>query len=377
VPEDKRAEPEGEGNGEPKTAAEAVATDAGDDLEALAGALPQPHPSEAPHDGVDEADLGTLSKVAGSRLAAPGAVAAAPAVATGDARPAGPPPAARWTTPLLFGVGIGMGLAVTLFALGVGRTPQTSAPALAAAAPPAPSPALPDAPEPPVAAPAIRPSRAPSQPSGPAPAGRPIERIAVGTAPAAAAAAKAPAAAEPARASSTSATPVAAAVAPAARAEEPTPALPAETGQAADEQVDQVDKDGPVPSTLAKAAAPETVDKLLDEALSPTARRQELERKREAALAAAELPLTPSRDELTQAMTVILPAIRGCAMGQTGLATAAIVLRSDGRVAGVEVNGAPFVGAASGRCMEGVIRRAHFPRFKQPTFRIKFPLAIQ
>ena len=76
-------------------------------------------------------------------------------------------------------------------------------------------------------------------------------------------------------------------------------------------------------------------------------------------------------------MTVLLPAIRGCAMGQSGLATAGIVVRNDGRVASVEIAGAPFAGTASGRCMEGVMRRAQFPRFKQAIFRIKFPFAIQ
>jgi hypothetical protein len=64
-------------------------------------------------------------------------------------------------------------------------------------------------------------------------------------------------------------------------------------------------------------------------------------------------------------------------MGQTGLATAAIVVRNDGRVASVEIAGPPFAGTASGRCMEGVMRRAHFPRFKQNIFRVKFPFAIQ
>ena len=41
------------------------------------------------------------------------------------------------------------------------------------------------------------------------------------------------------------------------------------------------------------------------------------------------------------------------------------------------VAGAPFAGTASGRCMEGVIRRATFPRFKQPVYRVRYPLSIQ
>jgi hypothetical protein len=64
-------------------------------------------------------------------------------------------------------------------------------------------------------------------------------------------------------------------------------------------------------------------------------------------------------------------------MGQAGLATAGIVVRGDGRVASVELSGAPFEGTASGRCMEGVLRRARFARFRQPTFRVRFPFSIQ
>jgi hypothetical protein len=120
-----------------------------------------------------------------------------------------------------------------------------------------------------------------------------------------------------------------------------------------------------------------SMDALLDEALAPAAQRNELAHQRELAMHDDELPLAPSRDDVTKAMTVLLPAIRGCAMGQSGLATAGIVVRNDGRVASVEIAGPPFAGTASGRCMEGVMRRAQFPRFKQSIFRIKFPFAIQ
>jgi hypothetical protein len=131
------------------------------------------------------------------------------------------------------------------------------------------------------------------------------------------------------------------------------------------------------PEANAKAGPSPSVDALLDEALSPSARSAALQRERELALEQTQVPQAPTRDDVTQAMTVLLPAIRGCAMGHSGLATAGIVVRGDGRVAAVEITGAPFAGTASGRCMEGVIRRAHFPRFKQPAFRIRFPLAIQ
>jgi hypothetical protein len=130
-------------------------------------------------------------------------------------------------------------------------------------------------------------------------------------------------------------------------------------------------EEAPPPSAASETKDKSHVDNLLDEALSGNAKVGH------APPPAAEIPFTPSRDEVSAAMAVLLPAIRGCAMGQAGLATAGIVVQNDGRVASVSVTGAPFEGSASGRCMEGVVRRAHFPRFKQPSFRVQFPFAIQ
>ncbi len=134
----------------------------------------------------------------------------------------------------------------------------------------------------------------------------------------------------------------------------------------------------PEPASQAPVApAKSRVDSVLDDALANPADKAVLARQQEAIAAQTELPDAPSREDVGKAMTVLLPAIRGCAMGQSGLATAGIVVRNDGRVASVTVAGAPFENASSGRCMEGVVRRARFPRFKQPSFRVQFPFAIQ
>jgi hypothetical protein len=139
---------------------------------------------------------------------------------------------------------------------------------------------------------------------------------------------------------------------------------------------------------------PRSVDDLLDDALSSSARKTELAHqadrvqpsaataqrtptRADAALAPNALPMQLSREDVTKTMTVLLPAIRGCAAGQSGLATVGIVVKNDGHVESVSVSGAPFEGDRSGRCMEGVVRRAKFPRFQQSSFRIQFPFAIQ
>jgi hypothetical protein len=120
-----------------------------------------------------------------------------------------------------------------------------------------------------------------------------------------------------------------------------------------------------------------SMDELLDQALAPAGERKLAHERQQAALSQTTLPAVPSRDDVSRSMSVLLPAIRGCTAGKSGLATATIVVRNDGQVANVAVDGFPFAGNSSGRCMEGVIRRARFPAFAQATFRVKFPFSIQ
>lgn len=137
---------------------------------------------------------------------------------------------------------------------------------------------------------------------------------------------------------------------------------------------------------LARAAVDESspstesvMDHVLDDALAhPKDRNAELRAARQAAaLAQQDLPLAPSRDDVVKVMSMLVPAIRGCAQGKSGLATVIMVVKNDGHVESAALNGAPFAGTASGGCMEGVVRRAKFPRFKQASFRVQFPFAVQ
>jgi hypothetical protein len=176
-------------------------------------------------------------------------------------------------------------------------------------------------------------------------------------------------------------------VAPAPRA--PLPAAAPQPAPAAPVQAQPVKPSAPPPPPVyqdpnsedAKLAAAAQVrmkgdtkiDNMLDQALTG-------EKRAAAAPAAPQptvLPQTPTRDDVVNAMSVIVPAIRGCAQGQSGLAPMSIVVLSDGRVESAALNSGPFQGTASGRCMEGVVRRARFPRFKQANFRVQFPFAVQ
>jgi hypothetical protein len=378
TPDDERPRTPAAGSAE-EQGLQGVDEPGGDDLESLAGALPSPAASEAPPEAAEEElDLGALAATGGQRssqAAADGdgrlslggttsAVASAPVTAAST--PALVPRARpSWLVPLLLGLGIGAGAAAAVF-FATAREPQpvSASPSPVPTASPAP-PAEANAAPASVAAPAaIEPAAPMAAPAAEtiAAAAPPVAVARNGTAPPAArgdAVARRPV--EPQQASAAAA---------------PSPSAPEVVlDPLAEDEAPSADK--PATQDDASAKTTSTVDALLDEALSPQARSNELARRQQLALEAQQLPLTPSREDVTQAMTVLLPAIRGCAMGQAGLATAAMVVRGDGRVAGVEISGAPFAGSPSGRCMEGVIRRARFTPFRQPILRVKFPLAIQ
>ena len=161
-----------------------------------------------------------------------------------------------------------------------------------------------------------------------------------------------------------------------------TPRLPPATANVGDEAVpsDPTMPPKPEPSppvAPARETATGAMDSLLDDALGSRRATKQSKAQARDNLMGEELPSTPSAADVTKAVQLLLPAIRGCAMGQSGVANTLLVVRSDGTVASAAITGAPYAGAASGRCMEGVLRRAKFGRFQQSTFRVQFPLSIR
>jgi len=72
----------------------------------------------------------------------------------------------------------------------------------------------------------------------------------------------------------------------------------------------------------------------------------------------------------------MLSQIRGCAGEQVGMVTFTLMVRSDGTVVSSSASGSPFGGTPQGSCMEGVLRGAHFPAFRQAQFRVQYPMRI-
>jgi len=91
----------------------------------------------------------------------------------------------------------------------------------------------------------------------------------------------------------------------------------------------------------------------------------------------ANLPESPSRSVVTRVLGGLMGRMRRCAGDQVGMANARIRISNDGTVASVSIAGSPFGGTPQGSCMEGVVRRAHFPRFRRPTIDLTFPFSIR
>jgi hypothetical protein len=87
----------------------------------------------------------------------------------------------------------------------------------------------------------------------------------------------------------------------------------------------------------------------------------------------SDLPDSPSRDEILAAMRGVESAVRGCGEGQplTGTAEVQITITgNNGHVTTANVNG---ITGNAGSCIARAVRNAKFPRFKKPTFSIKYP----
>ncbi|MCG8556743.1 MAG: hypothetical protein MJD61_15870 [Proteobacteria bacterium] len=89
-----------------------------------------------------------------------------------------------------------------------------------------------------------------------------------------------------------------------------------------------------------------------------------------------QLPLTPTRAQVARVLTAFSDAVGACARGESGTAIADLIIRNTGRVAHVRVRGKPFENRQSGRCIEGVLRRARFSPFVKASLRVRCPLVI-
>jgi hypothetical protein len=91
---------------------------------------------------------------------------------------------------------------------------------------------------------------------------------------------------------------------------------------------------------------------------------------------AGDLPDQPSQADVRRVLGPMLSRVRACAGEQVGMVNFTIVVRSDGSVVSAAAGGSPFGGTPQGSCMEGVLRGAQFPAFRQAQFRVTYPMRI-
>jgi hypothetical protein len=89
----------------------------------------------------------------------------------------------------------------------------------------------------------------------------------------------------------------------------------------------------------------------------------------------ADLPLTPSREQVAAGFEAVRAQLTQCAAGQHGVAQIAATIASTGRISHALVEGA-FAGTPEGSCMARAVRAARFPTFSQPSLKVSYPVSL-
>ncbi len=91
---------------------------------------------------------------------------------------------------------------------------------------------------------------------------------------------------------------------------------------------------------------------------------------------AGEIPKSPSRDDVKAAMQTVQAKSEKCSKYSKGTVQLKIIVSSDGRV----TSSSPMGGTAdnnAANCVAMIARTARFPRFKDPTFSINYPITLK
>jgi predicted Zn finger-like uncharacterized protein len=125
--------------------------------------------------------------------------------------------------------------------------------------------------------------------------------------------------------------------------------------------------------TPKKSGGDQSIDDLLSGALGAKAAPSKPAASKPAA---ADLPSTPSRDDVLGALKAVAPKVSACGNGQTGIAAAKIgVSGATGKVTSVDVGG-QFAGTPVAACVAREAGKARFPKFANPSFSVTFPFKI-
>lgn len=87
------------------------------------------------------------------------------------------------------------------------------------------------------------------------------------------------------------------------------------------------------------------------------------------------LPETPSRADIVRGFATVLPAVKACAKGMSGVAQVTASIAGSGRVRHAVVTG-PFHGTKQGSCVARAVRKAKFPQFQTKTLKVDYPFVL-
>ncbi|MDH3485610.1 MAG: zinc-ribbon domain-containing protein [Myxococcales bacterium] len=91
----------------------------------------------------------------------------------------------------------------------------------------------------------------------------------------------------------------------------------------------------------------------------------------------SSLPDAPSRNDVKTALQGVSGGVKTCRQDSGGTAAVDVTFSgSTGRVSRAKVTSGPFKGTPVGQCVERAVKRARVPRFKQSSFKVKFPYRL-
>lgn len=123
------------------------------------------------------------------------------------------------------------------------------------------------------------------------------------------------------------------------------------------------------------ASRPLSVQELMDRATGRDRQQAAAAAAQQAAAAqAAALPPQLTRSMVQSTMSPFNSAVRACAQGQTGTATAILTVNGDGSVANVTV-ASPW-GSGPNDCITNRLRTARFPAVQRPSSRVVYPFSV-
>ena len=136
-------------------------------------------------------------------------------------------------------------------------------------------------------------------------------------------------------------------------------------------------------SSAAPAPKPEpkkrggNLDALMDEVVGGSSSTKQAQAKPKPSGGSSRLPDSPSRTDVKTALQGVSGGVKACNQGQGGTAVVDVTFSgSTGRVSRAKITSGPLKGTPAGACVEKAVRRARVPRFKQSSFKVKFPYRL-